>query len=42
MKFAAVNYAADKSRIRSELMKLAHVGERFEDGRAIFESPYPV
>jgi hypothetical protein len=34
-----VNYAADKSRIRSELMKLAHVGERGEDGRAVFESP---
>ena len=39
MKFAAVNYAADKSRIRSELMKLAHVGERGEDSRAVFESP---
>jgi hypothetical protein len=39
MKFAAVNYAAGKSRIRSELMKLAHVGERGEDGRAVFESP---
>ena len=39
MKFAAVNYAADKSRIRSELMKLAHVGERGEDGRAVFDSP---
>jgi hypothetical protein len=39
MKCAAVNYAADKSRIRSELMKLAHVGERGEDGRAVFESP---
>jgi hypothetical protein len=32
MKFAAVNYAVDKSRIRSELMKLAHVGEHGEDG----------
>jgi hypothetical protein len=32
MMCAAVNYAADKSRIRSELMKLAHVGERGEDG----------
>ena len=39
MKCAAVNYAADKSRIRSEIMKLAHVGERGEDVRAVFESP---
>src|SRR3984957_14332346 len=39
MMCAAVNYAADKSRIRSELMKLAHVGERGEDSRAVFESP---